>query len=91
MSETSQTTEELAALFEVLKEALDEGQEIEMCRFWSPAERRHEYRVRIFGDCWLQEERPELMAAIDAVAAGYLNWQETADEDDEDDEGAIED
>lgn len=63
-----------------LVEALDDGQEVEMHRFWNPSEQRNEYLVRIYGDCYIEAERETLDHAINTAAAHYRAWKETDDE-----------
>lgn len=63
-----------------LVEALDDGQEVKMHRFWNPSEQKNEYLVRIFGDCYIEAERETLDHAINTAVAQYRLWKETDDE-----------
>ena len=63
-----------------LVEALDDGQEVKMHRFWNPSEQRNEYLVCIYGDCHIEAARETLDHAINTAAAHYRIWKEKDDE-----------
>lgn len=60
-----------------LQKALDDGQEIKMHRFWNPVKHRHEYYVRVCGDCHIEFEHSSLEEAVSKAALLYREWDES--------------
>lgn len=60
-----------------LVEPLDDGEEVEMYRFWNPSEQRNEYCVRILGDGYIEAERESLDDAIKTAVESYKRWRES--------------
>jgi len=63
-----------------LRQALDDGQEIKMHRFWSPSNDSHEYLVRIYGDCYIEVENQSLTQSIKIATENYETWKDSDDE-----------
>ena len=69
-----------------LQQALDDGQEIKMHRFWNPRTQQNEYLVRIYADCYLETEHVDLVTAAKSVAFKFSQWLDAHNRDDDGDD-----